>query len=664
MAKFCLLPQKVQEFKKALASREIDPAKLNKMTSEERRNFLAKYVGKDNAVQVNSLFESKLLLKNIRAGYIAWAKKVAGITPEIRRDLLAKIEKLDRVLSPQEEQNFLQDLASTRLGLEITEQEAKKVNDLSQKIVEARKDFDIKTNKWKSEEKRLEYGYAKVDIENYINDLKLKAKSDGVVDKIIEAPGIFKSIQTSLDNSFFGRQGIKILYNNPVVWTKAFIKSWGDIKKELGGQDAIRAIKADIYSRPNAINNKYKTGGYGLDVLSEEAYPSSLPSRIPLLGRLFKASESAYNGAALRIRADLADRFIELAEKNYVNTLRKDEAKYIGNLVGSLTGRGSLGKLDVLSREANVLFYSVKFLKSNIDTLFAPFKYIGQKTIFGFDNKGAEFASKQAAKSSIRIIGTIALVLATAKFIDPDSVDEDPTSTNFGKIKIFGKWTDITGGMGAILRLAARIALRRSKSATGKITDYNQQSFGARSLLDEIESFIEGKFSPIAGIGRDWLEGKFFDGEDFTIEKAIKRLILPLPVQNALEIIKDPKSEFVFASILLDALGFSVSTIKQSKIDWNKSMSLEMQEFKKKVGVAGFNKANEDFNRVYDWWQNDIENKESYKKLSQDAKDKLKTQAKTKIKKMIFKANNFQYKKPKATKEEKNESEKIKELLP
>src|SRR3990167_11156069 len=116
--------------------------------------------------------------------------------------------------------------------------------------------------------------------------------------------GTTKSTAASLDNSFVGRQGIKILYTHPTIWTRAFLKTWSDIGKELLGKDSIQAIKADIVSRPNALNGKYEAGKYDLGIKAEEAFPTSLPSKIPILGRLYRASEAAYNGAALRMRAD------------------------------------------------------------------------------------------------------------------------------------------------------------------------------------------------------------------------------------------------------------------------------------------------------------------------------------------------------------------------
>jgi hypothetical protein len=424
----------------------------------------------------------------------------------------------------------------------------------------------------------------------------------------------------------------------------------------------MRLTKADIYSRPNAVNGKYKAGGYGLDVLSEEAYPSSLPSRIPLLGRLFKASESAYNGAALRMRADLADKFIKLAEKNGINTLDPKEARPIGNLIGSLTGRGNWGKLEGATKEANVLFYSVKLLKANIDTLLAPSKYAVKKLTGRYGTIGEEFAGKEAAKSSLRIIGTIGAILATAKVIDPDSVDFDPTSTNFGKIKVFGQWTDITGGMGAIVRLAARIALGRSKSTTGKVTEY-KTGFGATTALDEIETFFEGKLSPVAGLLRDKLKGEMFGGEKFTWSGALKNAVLPLSIQNAYQILKDPKSEFPLGSIILEGLGLSTSAYNY-KTDWSNNPNKTLQQFKEKVGEDKFKQANEEYNQAYNQWLNNVSQMDGYKSLSNEYKDKLNTAAKEKLQSDIFKKYNFKYKQAVKTQEQKKEEKTIKSLQP
>ena len=60
-------------------------------------------------------------------------------------------------------------------------------------------------------------------------------------------------------------------------------------------------------------------------------------------------------------------------------------------------------------------------------------------------------------------------------------------------------------------------------------------------------------------------------------------------------------------------------------------------------------------------WLDDVSKKDSYNKLSPEKKEDLKSRAKTKIKGMIFKANNFKYKAPKKSKQEEKEE---KSLLP
>ena len=681
---WCLPRELVNKFRRALLSHEIDPAKLADMESSERRTFLEKYVGKDNAQQVNAEFESKLLLKNQKAGYISWAKKVTGITPKVRQDLLSKIERMDKVLNPEEEKQFLADLAERRLGFGVTEEEAKNISDLSKTVREtrakAKEDFTFP-----SEEERLAYGEAQVNLENYVNELKLQSrkvsfreeKLRAIGNLALEIPGTLKSIVASLDNSFFGRQGVKTLLDlrTSKIWIRDFVKSWSDIGRQLfakgkwykSGDDAAMAlIKADIYSRPNALNGKYDAGHYGLKVFSEEAYPSSFPEKIPLLGRLFKASEVAYNGGALRMRADLADRLIARAEEHGVNTLDPKQAEGLGHLVSSLTGRGSLGKGEIVAKELNVIFFSVKMLKGNFDVL----------TAHAFDPKvqSVPFVKKEAAKNLLSIITTLAGIMTIAKLLDRDSVDPDPRSTNFGKIKIFGHWTDFSGGMLSLVTLASRLVPTYHngefgfwfKSSNGRWTKLGEPGYGKRTALDVAEDFLEGKFSPALGILRDVWKGQTFDGKPVTIGEILKQTSRPMSAQNFEQLMKDPASSIlnVVGSMILDVLGFSVSTYSVTNEDWNMKTSKEMQQFKEKIGDKRFKEANDRYNKLYYDWFSRVGKSAEYKSLSDEAKASLITKAKEDIKQKIFDKYGFSYEKPETTPKEEIDKETIKNLLP
>lgn len=692
MAAFCLRKEFVDKFLQGLREGAIDPGKMADMSSADRRAYLSKFVGEDSAKEVNALFESKLLLKNKQQGYITWAKKVAGITPEVRRDIISRIEKLQNVLDPKEEQQFLQDLASQRLRIDISPEEAKTLADLSKKNAESKavweeklqeglkKNPDFVTKElWKKSPARWQYGYDQVNLENYFNELKLNSRkisfkenpSKFIGEAIKNTPGIMKSLVATLDNSFFGRQGVKTLYTHPTVWMRSFLTSWKDLAKQTfskgewykAGDDAVLdSIKADIYSRPNAINGKYKVGGFGLDVLSEEAFPTSIPERIPLLGRLFKASEVAYNGAALRMRADLADMLIKKAEDNGLNMLNPEDAKGVGSLVSSLTGRGSLGVLEPASGKINVLLFSVKFFKSNFDTLTAHL----------FDSKASGFVKKEAALNLLKIVGTIGTVLTIAKLINPNSVDEDPRSTNFGKIKIFGEWTDITGGMGSLVTLAARLVPTMhdgklslwQKSSSGKFTDLLGGQYGQQDAYDLlINTLFSNKLSPTAGILRDIWKGKNFQGQKPTLLNQLYSTTIPLSIQQMQSFMSDPSSSFALGSLILDGLGFSTNTLNTSK-DWSQNPTAAQQAFLNKVGQDKFTKANNEFNTAYNKWFNKTTQSYTFKKLSDGAQQALETNAKEKIQTQVFKKYGFVYKKPKQTQQQKNESTVVKRLLP
>ncbi len=606
---FCLPKEFTNKFIDALKSGKIDPAKLIDMTSAERRAFLSDIVGKDNVHEVNALLESKLLLKDQKRGLVSWAKKVSGISEATRTDILSKIERITNVLDAKNEDVFLEDLASKKLGADVTFEEATKIVEGSKAVEDAKTKWnpdkaaeDLKKNPndknagWESEDARLEYGLKYTQFQKYVSELKSGAKALSWKEWITSPSEIYdsvasnsKSILASLDNSFFGRQGISTLYTNPDIWIKNFAKSWVDIGRELvktkSDVEPMDILKSDIYSRPNAVNGKYHSMKLDIGIASEEAFPSSFPERIPIFGRLFKASETAFNGGAMRMRADLADRIIPKAESYGVDMSNPDEAKLVGQLINSLTGRG---KVDLpqtgpfSAKNINNSVFSVKFLKSNFDKLFNGISagpQMATDALLGIERTPAErFVRKQAATNLLKITATTAAILYTANQLNPGSVDFDPRSTNFGKIKVGGGRTiDVTGGLGAVLSLAARITPTTHngklgfwyKSKNGVWTQLNDPKYGQQSAVDVIENFGEGKLSPIAGMLRDFYQGQDYNGNKVRLDlpslgRAATGLVTPIPIQNALNL-EDPQDGFPFGLMIMDGLGFSVGTTPKKK---------------------------------------------------------------------------------------------------
>ena len=556
MASFCLAPQLAEQFKQDIVSGKIDPEKLALMTSKERHVFFSQSLGDLNATQVNALFESKLLLKNKQVGMVSWARRVLGENTPAGKDVISKIKRMDKVLSPAEESAFLEELASQRLGTHISFDEAAKITELSKRIDETKGAMENGGD-------RLAYGRAVVELQNYVADLKGQAnrlqRSDfknlgklglKAVDSVA---GNAKAIKASMDNSAIFRQGWKTLWTNPKIWATNAKKTFADMYKTFGGKDVMNELNADIVSRPNYdLMKKAK-----LDVgVTEEAFPTALPEKIPVLGRAYKASQDAYTAFVHKTRADVFDKYIEIAQRSDIE-LDNIQLESIGKMVNSLTGRGSLGRMEPVAGAVNNIFFSPRLLKSNIDTL----------TAHQFQKGVTPFVRKQAAINLLKIVSGTASVLAIAKILKPESVELDPRSADFGKIRIKDTRFEVSGGMASVITLASRLITSSTKSSlTGEVKPLNARDkngkplYGGQTGTDVVYNFFENKLSPAAAVVKDLLKGQDFEGNKPTLGSTAKNMFVPFPFTNFQELQTNPNSANTLIAMIADALGIATNT--------------------------------------------------------------------------------------------------------
>lgn len=571
------LPKKSREaLTLALKTKDITIDKLYKLSEVDRRTLLTRFVGEENARFVNAKFEQAMLSRQKNA-LANWIKATTSFKDPIRKDMLKKVERIEKFLEADKEHGFMEDLAEMKLGIKVSEIEAKTILELKTRIDELK--AKIPENSPIRSNERLAYGFAVDAFKTFIGERKLGAESIKFKERflpknfgknIVDFAAVTKSLVATFDNSFLGRQGIKALLRGDYkIWGTTVVGSFKNMSKELFAKseglfearnDAVMAsIRADIWSRPNALNGKYKAAknGYGLGVLHEEVFPTSFPERIPLLGRVFKASETTFTGSALRMRADLADAIIKNAEKHGVDMLNEAQASAHGSLITSLTGRGELGITAPVGKPLNVLLFSVRFLKSNFNTLTAHL----------FDKSMTREARRTAAMSTLKIAGSITALLSTAKMINEDSVDFDPRSTKFCKISIGGHRYDISGGMCGLVTLGSRIVptfhdgewgFWTKSATTGKYTKMSSGDFGEQTALDTFENFFEGKLSPTFAALRDIWKGKNFQGEKPDFVNTSIGLITPISAEMLIEELQKGNDDILLA-MLAEALGISVT---------------------------------------------------------------------------------------------------------
>ena len=539
---FCLPKFAADALIKALPE---DITKLTEMTSEERRNFFAETVGEANAKQTNALFESKLLLKDQQQGLINWVKKLTGITPEIKRSLLDKIQGMTEVLSPKEGDPFLEDLVEHKLGVGVTMEEAGKIVDLSKRVEDTKGGSD-----------RMEYGRAKVDFSDYISELKNKAEQSQpktIINRVKDFAGMTKAIKASLDDSAIFRQGWKAMMTNPSIWASNALKSFSNIINQFGGKNVMREVEAEIFSRPTY--DKMVKAKVDVGSLMEESFPTTLPEKIPLFGRIYKASEVGFTAFVHQLRADIFDKYMEIADKTGIDTTDKTQLESIGKMVNSLTGRGSLGRVEPVAGLVNNVFFSPRFLKSQFDVLTA---HQLQKDV-------TPFVRKQAAINLLKVVMAQAAIMSIASTLQPKSVEKDPRSSDFGKIKIGSTRFDISGGASSLITLAARLIMGSTKSTTtGKINSLTSGKFGSATRLDQVYNFMENKLSPVASVVKDLLKGQTFQGTKPTILNEAGNLIVPFPIQN-LYSNNDPKAANLLLIMIADLLGLNANTYSTKK---------------------------------------------------------------------------------------------------
>ncbi len=673
MAFVCILPEKAKEFKQKLKDKKLNIFDLVNMESEARTKLLSDYFGNE-AKTVNTLFEEKLILKNRLQGLKNWVSKITA-SGRYSLEKIAEMKKLieeyktqqqERIFNPKEHEAFLANLAEEKLGVRVSREESQKIFDLTEKAKTLlEKNYDEKKpigEKWSSIKDRADYGASKVLLENYISSLKgegeplkevlknrveefKKTASENVSKAVFDVSSdAIKTISdnsialvASVDNSFLGRQGLKTLLTHPSAWQSGAKNSFIDIWNTMGGKNTIDALMADYYSRENYINGNYEKVKIGKT--REEELPTSLPEKIPALGRVFKASDIAFKGSALRMRMDLFDLMRKMQKEQGLNITDKKLIEDTGTILNSLTARGKFGKYGE-SPLVSLLLWSPRMLKANYDTLTTHSLGAELQTSWG---------RKEAFKNTLKIVGSMALMLSIAQQLNKDSVEKDPTSSDFGNIMIedtkmsrilgvladfvgissstYGGKTrfDISSGMKSLITFFARQLTGQTKSPITGIKKEFGSGYGETSRFDSFIDFLTGKTKPAVSTAIDISKGKNFKGQKPTPANIVYGLTVPISIQNILEL-----------------------NDTNDGVDWGENTGKELQQFKDKVGKDDFKKANDDFNKQTSEWINSTKNKEEFKKLSTEDKQKIISNKKSEIKKTIFSKYNFKYQQEKA----------------
>lgn len=349
-----------------------------------------------------------------------------------------------------------------------------------------------------------------------------KTKADTYLYNALNLP---RSLMSSMDLSAPFRQGVFL------VGRKEFWKNLPGMFEQFASEPKFQASLKEIQNRPTYPLME-KSGLYigetGAELAKrEEQFMSQWAEKIPVAGKLVRASERAYTGFLNKLRADTFDSLVKLSQDAGIDlTLDDKTLKDMGGFINNATGRGDLGSLSQAGPMLNSLFFSPRLIASRI-SLLNPAYYM----------KLSPVVRKEAIKSLLSF-GGIAMTVTMLAKMGGAEVEADPRSSDFGKLKYGNTRYDIGGGFNQYLTLGARLLTNQKKTLKGEVTDLGKK-YGDPTRRDILVDFTSNKLAPIPSFLNDFLKGKDATGEPFDIKSSVAKRFIPMFAQDVYDVTKD-----------------------------------------------------------------------------------------------------------------------------
>ncbi|MDX9775870.1 MAG: hypothetical protein RBT40_07990, partial [Petrimonas sp.] len=339
--------------------------------------------------------------------------------------------------------------------------------------------------------KLLENMFGKELVEAILSKRSLGQKAWDEFMSVINLP---RAVLSSWDLSAPLRQASLVFWGYPKQSLKnlvPMIKALGSDKYTKAVDDSIRNSK---YSALREQSGLYiapiDRASAGLTEM-EEAFMTRFADRIPGV----KQSQRAYITYLNKMRSDLFDYYAR-AWEGTGKTIA--DYKSLARFINHATGRGDIGAFTNSGPLMNVAFFSPRFIASRV-----------QVPIDVFTSSPA--VRKVIARSIVSFVGANLGILGLYKLIAGAEVEDNPLSSDYGKVKIGNTRLDFWGGWQPYARVIAQLITGERKTTnTGAIVPINR--------ADVLENFIRGKLSPFAALVVDILKGETIIGEELTTE--------------------------------------------------------------------------------------------------------------------------------------------------
>lgn len=485
----------------------------------------------------------QLAAEHIRLGYQSfslWAEEMVGRIGEHIRPYLRPA--WDQAKG-EEEQAMLKSYKSRKETdiAKLKERTKNKQFELKRRVTPIEKDKEAIRLKAEYEGAKRQF-----ESEKAKHERKNRTRTQKALSVLFEPVHFTKAFITAYDVSAVFRQGGFFTLGHPIKaakHAKRMFSAMFSAKKALEIDTEIRSRTLHLFGEASGLQLTQLDDGLGPQ---EEAIRSHLSDYLPGI----KASNRAYITFLNLQRSAIFDSIVQgLPEKATM-----DQGRAIANLVNVGSGRGNPGKFAGAMEGAALAFWSPRLLLSRFQLL------AGQPAW----KKGAR---KAVAKEYARFLVGLAGIYALAKLFDAD-IEEDPRSSDFGKIKIKNTRIDPLAGLAQVFVLMSRLISGETKSSlSGKVRPIrgDKREFKDRTAAEIIGTFLRTKSSPVVGTGLDVLSGENVIGEKVTGKSVAKNLLVPMTIRDTEKAIEDLGVPAGSAAGIAAAFGMSVQTYDGKK---------------------------------------------------------------------------------------------------
>ncbi|MFI5222630.1 MAG: hypothetical protein ACHQX3_00045 [Nitrospirales bacterium] len=362
-----------------------------------------------------------------------------------------------------------------------------------------------------------------------------------------------RALMTTGEFSFILRQGKLAALSHPIQTAKALPSMFRAL---LSNEQKAHEIDLAVHNHPDAPAAraaKLHLVDEGVSLhKQEEIMMGRWVGKIPVVKNFNRAAQVFLN----RVRFDMWRAMRKSMSKSGTPTLAED--RQIAMFVNEATGRGGLGKVEPAAVALGRAMFSPRYYISR-------WQLAAGHSLWGGTMRTRRIIATEYARA---LIGLSLYYTALGVYFSGDknngTLETDPRSTDFGKVKVGSTRLDPLAGLSQAIVLASRTATGEKKTIRGEIQPIRGQvPFGGDKWSDIVASHLRGKLHPVPASIANLFDGTDLGGSEATLVNQAGNLIAPITYVDIYAALKEQDLPDGVALALLALLGEGLQTYKR-----------------------------------------------------------------------------------------------------